>query len=80
MQPEDLNMTSTVVGHQLFLFVTFGDARADGELTEALELLGQDLENIHDIDGPPTDEAFARGRPTRLLPEAAIRCCERKPA
>ena len=39
MQPKDLNMTTTVTGHQLFLFVTFGDRRDDGELTEALDLL-----------------------------------------
>lgn len=72
MQPEELNMTTTVVGHQLFLFVTFGDARADGELTEALDLLGQDLENIHDMDGPPSDEAFARGRYQMLRAETIM--------
>ena len=48
MQPADLNMTTAVTGHQLFLFVTFGEGGADGELTEALDLLGQRMENLHD--------------------------------
>ena len=34
MQPADLDMTTTITGHQLFLFVTFGSSRADGELAE----------------------------------------------
>ena len=61
MQPQDLNMTTTVTGHQLFLFVTLGE-NIDGELAEAIDLLGQGMENVHDVDGGPTDEAFARGR------------------
>ena len=76
MQPADLNMTTTVTGHQLFLFVTFGEARADGgadgELVEALDLLGQSMENIHDVDGPPSDEAFERGRFQLLRAETGL--------
>jgi len=62
MQPADLNMTTTVTGHQLFLFVTLGDVLGDGELAEAIDLLGQGMENVHGVDGPPSEEAFARGR------------------
>ena len=62
MQPANLNMTTTVVGHQLFLFVTFGDDRDDDELAQAIDLLGQDLDNMHEADGTPSDEAFERGR------------------
>ena len=62
MQPADLNLTTTIVGHQLFLFVTFGlspdTGGADGEMIEALKLLGHGMENIHDVDGPPTEEVF----------------------
>ena len=72
MQPKDLNMTTTVTGHQIFLFVTFVDARADGELTEGLDLLGHGLENIHDVDGAPSDEAFERGRYQLLRAEAGL--------
>ena len=70
MQPADLNMTTTVTGHQLFLFVTFGDSRANGELAEELDLLGQDMENVYDVDGPPSDEDFERGGSS---------CCGRRP-
>ena len=62
MQPADLNMTTTVTGHQLFLFITFGDGQIDWELAEAIDLLGQGMENVHGVDGPPSNEAFARGR------------------
>ena len=76
MQPADLNMTTTVIGHQLFLFVTFGDAwsdsSADGALVEALDSLGQGMDNIHDADGPPSDEAFERGRFQLLRAEAGL--------
>ena len=76
MQPADLNMTTTVIGHQLFLFVTFGDSRAggmaDGELAEALDLLGQGMENIHDVEGPASDEAFERGRFQLVRAEARL--------
>ena len=72
MQPADLNMTTTVTGHQLFLFFTFGDSRADGKLAEELDLLGQDMENVHDVDGLPSDEAFSRGRFQLLRAEAVL--------
>ena len=80
MQPADLEMATTVTGHQLFLFVTFGntladggaDGGADGELVEALDLLGRGLENVHDADGPPTDAAFERGRFQLLRAEAGM--------
>ena len=76
MQPADLNMTTTVTGHQLFLFVTFGDG-ADGggdqrKMAEGLDLLGRGLENMHDVDGPPSEEAFQRGRYQLLRSEAGM--------
>ncbi len=72
MQPEDLDMTTAVTGHQLFLFVTMGNKMADGELVEALDLLGQGMENAHDVDGPPTEEAFAKGRFQMLRAEVGF--------
>ena len=72
MQPADLNMATAVTGHQIFLFVIFGEGRADGELAENLDLLGQDMENMHDVDGPPSDEAFERGRFQFLRAEAGM--------
>ncbi len=72
MQPADLNMTTTVTGHQLFLFVIFGSGDTDGELAEGLDLLGQDMENMHDSDGPASEEAFGRGRFQLLRAEAEL--------
>ena len=41
MQPSELNMTTTVTGHQLFLFVTFDDGQGNAELATAIDVLGQ---------------------------------------
>ena len=62
MQPQDLNMTTTVIGYQLFLFITFGCGQANKELAEAIDLLGLNMENAHNADGPPSEETFERGR------------------
>ena len=62
MQPQELNLTTTVIGYQLFLFVTFGYSETNKRLAESIDLLGQGMENIHNVDGPPSEEAFARGR------------------
>ena len=72
MQPADLNMTTTVTGHQLFLFVIFGSGDTDGELAEGLDTLGHDMENMHDSDGPASEEAFGRGRFQLLRAEAGL--------
>ena len=72
MQPADLNMDNTIIGHQLFLFVTLDDGPADGELVEGLNLLGHGMENIHDVDGPPSEKAFSSGRFQLLRTEAAL--------
>ena len=62
MQPADLSMATDVIGHSLFLFVTFGETGGDEDLAQALNFLGQGLENMHQADGPPSDEAFEQGR------------------
>ena len=62
MQPQDLNMTTTVTGYQLFLVVTYIESKPDKELAEAGNLLGAGMENVHYVAGPPTAESFARGR------------------
>ena len=73
MQPADLNMTTEITGHQLFLFVTIADGGGDQQkITEGLDLLGRGMENMHDVDGPPTDEAFQRGRFQLLRAEAGL--------
>mgnify|MGYP003323512204 CR=1 FL=1 len=60
MQPKDLNMTTNITGYQLFMFVTLGYGNAGEELAEEIDLLGLNMENVHNVDGPPSKEAFAR--------------------
>ena len=72
MQPADLNMATEVIGHSLFLFVTFGETGGDEDLPQALDFLGQGLENMHQADGPPSDEAFERGRIQLLRAEDGL--------
>ena len=62
MQPKDLNMTTNITGYQLFMFVTLRYGNADEELAEEIDLLGLNMENVHNVDGSPSEEAFARGR------------------
>lgn len=62
MQPADLNLTSTVTGHQLFLFVYFAQSEADLQLAQSLDRLGDRMENMHDIAGHPSEDAFRKGR------------------
>lgn len=72
MQPANLNMTTTVTGHQLFLFVTFGEHGGDREMVQALDTLGRGMENMHQVDGPPSDEAFELGRFQLLKAESSL--------
>ena len=62
MQSAELNLTTAVTGYQRFLFIKLppGDARPG--LAEAIGRLGDGMENMHCVDGPPSPEAFRRGR------------------
>ena len=71
MQPSQLNMTTTVTGHQLFLFITFGD-KIDHELANAIDRLGQGMVNAHDVNGAPSYEAFNGGRFQLLRAESGL--------
>ena len=62
MQSADLNLTTTVTGHQRFLFVKLPAGDADAGLADAIGRLGDGMENMHYADGPPSAEAFRRGR------------------
>ena len=62
MQAADLNLTTTVTGHQRFLFLKLPLARDDGALAEEMDRLGAGMENMHNADGPPSAEAFRQGR------------------
>ena len=62
MQPADLHMTTQVVGHGRFLFVRIPEGGVDAELAAAIDDLGSGLENMHEVEGSPSEEVFKRGR------------------
>ncbi len=61
-----------VTGHQWFLFVRLPQREGDTELTQALDGLGQGMENMHDVEGNPSEKTFQRGRFQFLRAEAAL--------
>lgn len=62
MQSADLNLTTTVTGHQRFLFIKLPAGDSDAGLAGAIVALAADMENMHYAEGPPSAEAFQRGR------------------
>ena len=72
MQSADLNLTTTVTGHQRFLFIKLPAGDRDPGLADAIGRLGDGMENMHYVDGPPSPEAFQRGRYQILRAEPAM--------
>ena len=72
MQSADLNLATTVTGHQRFLFIKLPAAEGDSDFIEAMMLLGDGMENMHYVTGPPSAEAFRKGRFQFLKAEPAI--------
>src|SRR5262249_6738046 len=70
--PAELNLSPEVVGHQRFLFVCLPPGEADGALAEALDSLGQGMDNMHEIAGHPSVDAFQRGRFQFLRAEPSL--------
>ena len=61
MQAADLNLTTTITGYQRFLFLKLPTDGADG-LAQAIDKLGEGMENMHYVDGSASAEVFAKGR------------------
>jgi hypothetical protein len=72
MQPADLNLSTQVTGHQHSLFVFLPPSEVDTTLTQALDALGDGMENMHEVAGHPSDGAFERGRFQFLRAESAL--------
>lgn len=72
MQSSDLNLTTTVTGHQRFLFIRLPQEAGNTGLAAAMGLLGEGMENMHYVDGPPSAEAFSRGRFEMLRAEPSL--------
>ena len=70
--PTDLNLSAQVTGHQHSLFVFLPPSEADDTLTQALDALGADMENMHVVAGHPSEDAFERGRFQFLRAEPAL--------
>lgn len=70
MKAADLNMTEEIIGHARFHFITLTLEEEDPALVEGMDALGKMMENMHVIEGPPTAEAFRRGRFQHLLAES----------
>jgi hypothetical protein len=62
VHPANLHMTTQVVGHGRFLFVRIPEGGVDAELAAAIDDLGSGLENMHEVEGSPSEEVFKRGR------------------
>ena len=72
MKSADLNLATTVTGHQRFLFVKLPEGDADSGLAEAIGRLGDGMENMHYVEGTPSAEAFRLGRFQILRAEPAM--------
>lgn len=72
MQSADLNLTTTVTGHQRFLFVKLPLGSNPKGLADAIAQLGEGMENMHFVDGPPSPEAFRLGRFQMLRAEQSM--------
>ena len=72
MQSADLNLTTTVTGYQRFLFIKLPQASTHAGLADAIARLGEGMENMHFVDGPPSAEAFRLGRFQMLRAEPSM--------
>ena len=72
MHPADLHMTTQVVGYGRFLFVNLPKGGIDTELFAAIDALGSGLENMHEVEGPPSEAALSRGRLQLLRAEPGL--------
>jgi hypothetical protein len=72
MNPAALNMAQQVLGHARFLFVHLAREHADRALCAALDAVSAALENMHHVDGQPSEEASQRGRFQYLRLEAPV--------
>jgi hypothetical protein len=72
VHPANLHVTTQVVGHGRFLFVSLPQDGADVELATAIDGLGAGLENMHEVEGSPSDQAFKRGRLQLLWAEPEL--------
>ena len=71
MQPADLHLADQVTGYQRFLFICLPPSSLDAGLAAALDALGTGMENMHEVAGHPSEDAWQRGRFQFLRAEPA---------
>jgi hypothetical protein len=62
MDAAALNLTTKVLGFGRFLFLHLKPEQVDSALLRSMEALGERLENMHFVDGYPSEEAARGGR------------------
>ncbi len=72
MNPAELNLTTQVLGHGRLLFAHLEGDAADPRLARDLDALGASYENMHFVDGYPSEETLRRGRLQYLRAEPAL--------
>ncbi len=72
MNVANLNLATQVIGYGRFLFVRLLQDGIDAQLVKALDGLSKGMENMHEVEGPPSDEAFRWGRLQLLRGEPAL--------
>src|SRR5690606_11126165 len=73
MKPADLQLTTQVTGHGRFLFISLPSSCVDADLVAAMDDLWLGMENMHQAEGHPSEEAFRQGRFQLLRAEPASR-------
>lgn len=71
MDAAALNLATEITGFGRFVFVRLAPAQVDSSLLRAIESLGADFENMHFVEGSPTEDALQRGRLQYLRAETS---------
>lgn len=72
MDAAALNLTTTISGFGRFLFVYLEPAQVDSALLRSIASLGAELENMHFVDGYPSEDAMRRGRIQYLCTDSGL--------
>jgi hypothetical protein len=72
VHPADLHLTTQVIGYGWFLFVTLPQHAIDDDLFQAVDGLGSGMENMHEVEGYPSQDVLERGRYQLLRAEPGL--------
>lgn len=72
MDAAALNLTTEVTGYGRFLFLHMDAEKVDSALLQSIESFGSEFENMHFVDGHPTEDAARGGRLQYLRAEPGM--------